>query len=80
MLQAFCLRPVATTSMSLLDSYRNLSPRTRLLIGGGIMTYAVAGMFLTDKAEDLFGFKASEKEKQQLKDAVPKIHAVDRPR
>ena len=59
-------------------SYRNLSSRTRLFVGGGIMAYAVFGLMLSDKAEEAFGLTPSEKDKQDLREAVPKIHLVER--
>ncbi|KAI6876632.1 hypothetical protein KC338_g237 [Hortaea werneckii] len=64
--------------MSLWTSYRALSTRTRVLIGGGIMTYAVAGMFLSDKAEQFFGFEPTDQDRKRLQESIPKIHAVDR--
>lgn len=59
-------------------SYRNLSMRSRMLIGGGIMVYAAAGLLLSDKAEQAFGFVPTEEDKRRLKEAVPKIHVVDK--
>ncbi|KAK4499304.1 hypothetical protein PRZ48_009817 [Zasmidium cellare] len=64
--------------MSLWQSYRNLSPRTRMLIGGGVMAYGVFGLWASDKAEETFGFKATEEDKKRLQEAVPKIHMVER--
>lgn len=64
--------------MSLWTSYRSLSTKTRVLIGGGIMTYAVAGMFLSDKAEHAFGFTPTEQDRKRLQESMPRIHAVDR--
>ncbi|EME79072.1 uncharacterized protein MYCFIDRAFT_34725 [Pseudocercospora fijiensis CIRAD86] len=66
--------------MSLWHSYRSLSPRTRLIIGGGIIAYATAGLFLSDKAESFFGFTPSEQDKQALKDAVPRVQFVEKER
>lgn len=42
------------------------------------MAYATAGLFLSDKAESYFGFKASEDDKRALKEAVPKVHFVEK--
>ena len=42
------------------------------------MSYAVVGLFLSDKAEEKFGYVPSEQDKQDLRDAVPKIHMVER--
>lgn len=49
-----------------------------MLIGGGIMAYAVFGLTMSDKAEEAFGFTPSEKDKKDLREAVPKIHMVER--
>ena len=64
--------------MSLWQSYRGLSSKTRLLIGVGAMAYAAAGLFLSDKAEQTFGLVPTDQDKKALKDAVPKIHMVDK--
>ena len=58
-------------------SYRGLTPRTRIFIGAGVMAYAVFGLTLSDKAEEAFGLKATEKDKEDLREAVPKIHMVE---
>lgn len=42
------------------------------------MGYAVLGLFLSDKAEEKFGFTPTEQDKQKLREAVPKIHMVER--
>ena len=49
-----------------------------MLIGGGVMAYAVFGLFLSDKAEAAFGFTPTEEDKRNLQGAIPKIHTVDR--
>ena len=68
--------------MSLLTSssskYQALTPKTKALIGIGVMGYAVAGMFLSDAAEDKFGMKATEKDHEKLREMIPKIHTVDK--
>lgn len=65
-------------TMSLWQSYRNISQRTRLLIGGGIMAYAVFGLFVSDRAEQALGLVPTEEDKQRLKGSLPRIHTVDR--
>jgi hypothetical protein len=59
-------------------SYRGLTPKTRMLIGGGVMAYALFGILLSDRAEIAFGFTPTEEDKKNLRDAVPKIHLVER--
>ncbi|KAK4917423.1 hypothetical protein LTR17_027070 [Elasticomyces elasticus] len=64
--------------MPLWDSYRALPMTTKLLIGGGIMAYATFGLMASDVAEEKLGLVPTEEDKQRLKEAIPKIHAVDR--
>jgi hypothetical protein len=64
--------------MSLWQSYRNLAPRTRLFIGGGIMAYGVFGLLASDQAEQLLGWTATEEDRKRLKEELPKVHVVDR--
>ena len=66
--------------MPLWESYRAMSMRTRLLIGGGIMAYAGFGLLVSDKAEEALGLVPTEDDKRRLKEAMPKIHTVDRER
>ena len=42
------------------------------------MAYAAFGLFLSDKAEQTFGFVPTEEDKKNLREAVPKIHVVER--
>lgn len=49
-----------------------------MLIGGGVMAYAAFGLLISDKAEEALGFTPTEKDKKDLRDAVPKIHIVER--
>ena len=42
------------------------------------MAYAGVGMFLSDKAEEKLGFVPTEKDKEDLRNAIPKITVVDR--
>ena len=48
-----------------------------MLIGGGVMAYALFGLTLSDKAEEAFGYTATEKDKKDLRNAIPKIHVVE---
>ena len=59
--------------------YLALTPRTRIIIGLGVMAYAGVALYLSDRAEDTFDLKATEEEKKRLKDMIPKIRAIDRP-
>ncbi|EON68284.1 hypothetical protein W97_07542 [Coniosporium apollinis CBS 100218] len=64
--------------MSLWQSYRNLTPRTRLLLGLGIMGYASVALMLSDKAEEALGMAPTERDKEELARAMPKIRTVDK--
>lgn len=59
-------------------SYRALAPRTRILIGVGLMAYAGAGLLVSDKAEQAFGYTPSEEDRRRLREVVPRVHLVDR--
>jgi hypothetical protein len=60
--------------MSLWQSYRNLSPRTRLFIGGGVVAYAAFGLMASDQIEQYLGWTATEEDRKRL----PQVHKVDR--
>ncbi len=64
--------------MSLWQSYRSLAPRTRLIIGGGIMAYAAFGLLASDQAEKFLGWTATDEDRKRLKEELPKVHVVDR--
>ncbi|KAF2877562.1 hypothetical protein BDV95DRAFT_559563 [Massariosphaeria phaeospora] len=53
-------------------------PKTRILIGLGVMAYAGAGLFLSDKAEEKFGLVPTEKDKEELQKALPKVTTVEK--
>lgn len=42
------------------------------------MAYASFGLFASDKAEQYFGYTASEEDKARLREAVPRVHMVER--
>jgi predicted dinucleotide-binding enzyme len=60
------------------SKYQALTPRTKALIGIGVMGYAVAGLFLSDTAEEKFGMKATAEDKAKLREMIPRIHTVDK--
>ncbi|KAI9785309.1 MAG: hypothetical protein M1839_000326 [Geoglossum umbratile] len=64
--------------MSLYQKFKSLPPRTRVLIGAGIMAYAGFGLLVTDKAEKVLGMEASEEEKEKLRRAVPRVVVVEK--
>jgi hypothetical protein len=61
-------------TMSLWQSYRNLHPRTRLFIGGGLVAYAAFGLMASDQIEQYLGWTATEEDRKRL----PQVHMVDR--
>ncbi|KKZ63803.1 hypothetical protein EMCG_01907 [[Emmonsia] crescens] len=65
--------------MSLWSSYRNLSPRTRLLFGAGLMAYATAGMWWSPKVEEALGMAPSQEEQAELERKLSvKVSSVER--
>jgi hypothetical protein len=57
--------------------YTSLSPKTRLMVGGGMIGYACLGLFLADTAEEKLGYTPTEEDKKRLREALPKIRVVD---
>ncbi|KAB5572364.1 hypothetical protein GE09DRAFT_1216929 [Coniochaeta sp. 2T2.1] len=64
--------------MSLWRSYRNLPTMAKLGVGCGIFAWGVAGLYLSDRAEEKFGFTPTEEDKAALDRLTPKIHVVER--
>ena len=78
-LTLFTRFPVPEQLLMAKRKYLALTPRTRIIIGLGIMTYAGAALYLSDRAEDAFNLKATEEEKKRLNEMIPKIRTIDRP-
>ncbi|THY97302.1 hypothetical protein D6C92_03463 [Aureobasidium pullulans] len=57
--------------------YNSLSPKTRLMVGGGAMAYACIGLFLSDTAEEKLGYTPTEEDKRKLREAMPRIRVVE---
>jgi hypothetical protein len=55
-----------------------LSPRTRAGVGLAFLAWGTIGLYVSDRAEKRFGFEASEKDREALESAVPKITVVER--
>ncbi|KAJ9131587.1 hypothetical protein NKR23_g11688 [Pleurostoma richardsiae] len=64
--------------MSLWSAYRNLSFRSKLGVGVGLLAWGAIGPYLSDRAEARFGFTPTEEEKAALDKMAPKIHVVDK--
>ncbi|KAI4609389.1 hypothetical protein J4E81_007605 [Alternaria sp. BMP 2799] len=56
----------------------NIPPKTRMIIGVGVMAYAGAGLYISDKAEEKFGLTPTEKDREQLQDVIPKISIIEK--
>ncbi|MCJ1383993.1 hypothetical protein MMC17_007108 [Xylographa soralifera] len=59
-------------------SYTTLTPRTRLLLGLGIITWGGLGLLVTDQAEKKFNMVPTEKDREELEEAMPRITIVER--
>ena len=58
-------------------AYTSINPKTRAILGLGIITWAGIGLYVSDKAEEKFGFTPSEEEKRRLEAAMPRVIAVE---
>ncbi|CAF9913641.1 MAG: hypothetical protein HETSPECPRED_001617 [Heterodermia speciosa] len=75
----YSLEPILSAiGMSLWQKFLNLRPRTRMLIGLGIIGYSGMGILISNGAEKRFGFVANEEEKDRLRRIIPKIRTIDR--
>jgi hypothetical protein len=59
--------------------YKGVPPRTRMIVGVAVMGYAAAAMFVTDRVEEKIGLAPTEKDREDLQKAMPRITVVDRP-
>jgi hypothetical protein len=64
---------------AMLKSYKSLSPKTRLALGAGIIAWGAAGLYLSDQAEEKFGFTPTEEDKEVLRKYTPRITTVNKP-
>ncbi|KAL9091572.1 MAG: hypothetical protein Q9159_001310 [Coniocarpon cinnabarinum] len=62
---------------SLLQSFTNLTPRTRILIGLGTITYATTAMYTTDAVAPSLGLEATEQDREEVKSWKPRIRIRD---
>ncbi|KAF2111106.1 hypothetical protein BDV96DRAFT_526826 [Lophiotrema nucula] len=58
--------------------YKGIAPKTRLMLGLGVMAYAGVGLYLSDKAEEKLGWVATEKDKEELRNSLPKIIPIEK--
>ncbi|KAF1843328.1 uncharacterized protein K460DRAFT_407688 [Cucurbitaria berberidis CBS 394.84] len=76
--QTAAIEPPTILKMAVWQWFKAIPPRTRVMIGVGIMAYAGAGLYLSDKAEERFGLTPTEKDREELRNAMPTIAAVER--
>lgn len=48
------------------------------MLGGGVIAYAFAGMFMSDQLEQVLGYVPTEDDKKRLKEAIPKVMIMDK--
>ncbi|KAI0489753.1 hypothetical protein F4859DRAFT_165820 [Xylaria cf. heliscus] len=63
--------------LTLLRSFRNLSPKARIGVGLGLLVWGAVGLQLSDGAEERY-FKPTEEDRAALRDIAPRITTVDR--
>jgi len=49
-----------------------------MIIGVGVMAYAGAGLYISDKAEEQFGLTPTEQDREKLRDAIPKVSTIEK--
>ncbi|EGR51639.1 uncharacterized protein TRIREDRAFT_74638 [Trichoderma reesei QM6a] len=59
-------------------AYKNLSPNTRLGVGVAVIAWGIAGLYISDKAEESFGFTPTEEDKAELRNLAPRITTVEK--
>ncbi|KAK4181897.1 hypothetical protein QBC36DRAFT_1298 [Triangularia setosa] len=64
--------------MTLLQTYKGLSPKARLGVGFGLLAWGLVGLQLSDKAEEKLGYTPTEQDRVELDKMIPKIHSVSR--
>lgn len=58
--------------------YRASAPKTRLLLGVGLIAWGAIGLYTTDTAEKAFDMVPSEEDKKKLDQSIPKIRVVEK--
>ncbi|MCJ1393358.1 hypothetical protein MMC18_006231 [Xylographa bjoerkii] len=59
-------------------SYTALTPRTRLLLGLGIVTWGGLGLLATDQAEKKLNMVPTDKDREKLEELMPRITVVEK--
>ncbi|KAI5795476.1 hypothetical protein DFH27DRAFT_612734 [Peziza echinospora] len=58
--------------------FSTLPPKTRILIGLGLIGYSAGGLLFSDAVEKVGGFTPSEEERERLRGVVPRVVVVER--
>ncbi|KAI4696956.1 uncharacterized protein J4E84_000080 [Alternaria hordeiaustralica] len=64
--------------MAVWQWFKNIPPKTRMIIGVGVMAYAGAGLYISDKAEEKFGLTPTDQDREQLRDVIPKVSTIEK--
>lgn len=72
------IRSANSSADILTRSYRGLSSKGRLGLGVGLLAWGVIGLYLSDRAEEKFGYKPTEQDNDELEKYTPKIHVIDK--
>ncbi|KAH6895458.1 hypothetical protein B0T10DRAFT_477976 [Thelonectria olida] len=59
-------------------AFKNLSPKTRAGVGLAVIAWGTAGLYLSDRAEQKFGYTPTEEDKAKLDAYTPRIITVDK--
>ena len=73
-----CNRHTKPLTKHFFRSYRGLSSKARLGSGVGLLAWGAIGLYLSDRAEEKFGFKPSDQDNEELEKYTPKIHVIDK--
>ncbi|KAH7036273.1 hypothetical protein B0J12DRAFT_744424 [Macrophomina phaseolina] len=64
--------------MSIWQTYRASAPKTRLILGLGLIAWGAIGLYTTDTTEKAFNMVPTEEDKKKLDQSIPKIRVVDK--
>ena len=60
------------------SSYKALAPKTRILLGAGLMLNAGVALQFSDQIEAALGLTPTSVEERKLQDSIPRVSAIDR--